>query len=267
MPESRVRGGAVAGLAVGLAALIAGGAWFVTSTAEARLQDTAGKALLSENLLVDVEYDGFDAVLSGDVKDRSRAIEVVSEVPGTTNVRWNESKGTESAASEASTNSSGSPDSTASTPPPGSVQGPGTSTKPTGPSASLPTDTPKPTPTPSKPPVQIPDTIPPVHFDGGVASISTADRKRIAALAALLKQVPEARVVLVGHTDNGRTAEFRAKLSLERAQTIAHVLSQDGVAANRISIKGAGKSKPIATNSTEQGRALNRRVEIRIVKG
>ncbi len=263
MPESRVRGGAVAGLAVGLAALIAGGAWFVTSTAEARLQDTAGKALLSENLLVDVEYDGFDAVLSGDVKDRSRAIEVVSEVPGTTNVRWNESKGTESAASEASTNSSGLPDPSASTSVP---QKPSVSTTSAAPSASSSTDTPTPSPTPSKPSVQIPDTIPPVHFEGGVASITTSDRKRIAALASLLKQAPKARVVITGHTDNGRTPEFRAKLSLERAQTIADVLSKDGVEASRISIKGAGKSKPLATNSTEEGRALNRRVEIRIVK-
>ncbi len=266
MPKSRVRGGAIAGLAVGLAVLIAGGSWFVASAAEARVQDTAGKALLSENLLVDVEYDGFDAVLSGDVKHRKRAIKVVSKVPGTRNVRWDESKKTESATEQASSNSSGSTDPAASASHSAS-QKPSASAKSDAPSASSPTDTPTPTPTPSKPAVQIPDKIPPVHFEGGVASISTADRKRIAALASLLKQAPKARIVLIGHTDNGRTAEFRSKLSLERAQTIADVLAGDGVEASRISVKGAGKSKPLATNSTEEGRALNRRVEIRIVKG
>lgn len=70
-----------------------------------------------------------------------------------------------------------------------------------------------------------------------------------------------------GHTDNVGSDEFNAKLSQKRAQSVKAYLIQKGVAPKKIVAAGFGKSKPIATNTTEEGRAENRRVEFNLDRG
>ncbi len=77
-----------------------------------------------------------------------------------------------------------------------------------------------------------------------------------------LKENPESEVVVVGHTDNKGSREYNDKLSLERAEAVkAYFVSQD-IDSGRVHAYGLGKSAPIASNDTAEGRAKNRRVEI-----
>ena len=71
---------------------------------------------------------------------------------------------------------------------------------------------------------------------------------------------------IAGHTDNTGTNEINQTLSDERAKVVMFYLVSKGVSENKISCKGYGYSKPIASNESEAGRTLNRRVEIKIVK-
>ncbi len=69
---------------------------------------------------------------------------------------------------------------------------------------------------------------------------------------------------VVGHTDNTNTAAYNQKLSDDRAQKVAQILIDSGVNSSKITTVGRGETEPIATNATEEGRAANRRVEVKI---
>ena len=77
-----------------------------------------------------------------------------------------------------------------------------------------------------------------------------------------LKTSPNSIVYVEGHTDNVGPEEYNNKLSFERAKAVANTLIEKGVPEENIRVKGAGFSKPIASNETEEGRAQNRRVDI-----
>ena len=77
-----------------------------------------------------------------------------------------------------------------------------------------------------------------------------------------LNQQPSMEVRIVGHTDNTGTDAINNPLSVNRAQSARDYLVSRGVAASRISIDGRGSREPIADNSTEAGRARNRRIDI-----
>jgi outer membrane protein OmpA-like peptidoglycan-associated protein len=80
-------------------------------------------------------------------------------------------------------------------------------------------------------------------------------------VATYLRAMPLAKVRIVGHTDDVGEAPFNEKLSLGRASAVKALLEARGIAAERLTAEGGGKDAPIATNSTEDGRARNRRVE------
>lgn len=82
----------------------------------------------------------------------------------------------------------------------------------------------------------------------------------------LLKDNPNVNIEIEGYTDYIDTKEYNQILSEERAQTVKNYLVANGIAENRISTVGYGKSNPIADNTTEEGRALNRRIVFRIIK-
>ncbi|WP_317705469.1 OmpA family protein [Methylomarinovum caldicuralii] len=84
------------------------------------------------------------------------------------------------------------------------------------------------------------------------------------AIALVLREYPETLIEITGHTDSTGSEEYNLQLSQRRAQAVAQYLIAQGVAPNRIIARGMGESMPIADNSTPQGRAMNRRVEIRI---
>ncbi len=76
----------------------------------------------------------------------------------------------------------------------------------------------------------------------------------------------DSKIELAGHTDSRGSKELNLELSTERIETIKKYLTEKGIAKKRISGKGYGGSKPIASNATEESRKLNRRVEFKIVK-
>jgi OOP family OmpA-OmpF porin len=80
--------------------------------------------------------------------------------------------------------------------------------------------------------------------------------------AAVFEKNPNLKVVIEGHTDNIGTAKYNMKLSLRRANAVRDYLVSKGIAKERLSTKGYGFTQPVATNETEEGRALNRRVQL-----
>ena len=77
---------------------------------------------------------------------------------------------------------------------------------------------------------------------------------------------PDVKVEIQGHTDNIGSDRYNQKLSLQRAETVKNFLIAKGVAADRLTTVGYGKTKMIMDNKTEQGRGLNRRIELKIIK-
>jgi outer membrane protein OmpA-like peptidoglycan-associated protein len=85
-------------------------------------------------------------------------------------------------------------------------------------------------------------------------------------LVSFLVNNPDIRIEIEGHTDGEGIEAYNIDLSLKRAQAVYGYLLDHGIAAFRLSFKGYGESKPVSTNETEEGRALNRRTEIRIME-
>ena len=73
---------------------------------------------------------------------------------------------------------------------------------------------------------------------------------------------PSIKVEVQGNTDNIGTAKYNMGLSLRRANAVMQYLVNKGVAQSRLNARGFGFSRPVATNDTDEGRALNRRVEL-----
>lgn len=102
-----------------------------------------------------------------------------------------------------------------------------------------------------------------IYFDTGKAEVKAESDQQLAQIAELLKNDPSLRILLVGHTDNQGTLENNLALSQKRASSVATELTQRyGIEKNRITPKGVANLAPVAANSTESGRAKNRRVEL-----
>ena len=84
------------------------------------------------------------------------------------------------------------------------------------------------------------------------------------SLAASLNQYPNTNVLIVGHTDATGAADYNQALSERRAQAAADYLVSQGVSASRLRTTGRGETEPVASNATDAGMALNRRVEVAI---
>ncbi len=84
----------------------------------------------------------------------------------------------------------------------------------------------------------------------------------MARVSKVLNQYPQTNIIVAGHTDNKGTEEYNQKLSERRAESVKNALIEMGVNPSRINTIGYGKNKPIADNSSETGRQMNRRVEI-----
>lgn len=102
-----------------------------------------------------------------------------------------------------------------------------------------------------------------IYFDTDSAELQPASTPQIEQLAELLKTRPALEVIVVGHTDGQGAFDYNLSLSRRRAQAVVDVLAKRyGIAAARMTPAGAGMVAPVASNRTEAGRALNRRVEI-----
>ncbi|WP_408591777.1 OmpA family protein [Novosphingobium sp.] len=104
-----------------------------------------------------------------------------------------------------------------------------------------------------------------VTFDTDSTLIKPAFRDTLDKVAASLSQYPNSLIDVYGHTDSTGSAAYNQRLSENRARAVADYLSSRGVSAARIRSQGFGMTQPVASNATEEGRAANRRVEIKIV--
>ena len=82
----------------------------------------------------------------------------------------------------------------------------------------------------------------------------------------LMQKNPTLRIEISGHTDNVGKDDYNMTLSENRAKSVRQWLIDKGINTQRIVAKGYGKTKPIADNSTEEGRQQNRRTEFKIIK-
>ena len=101
-----------------------------------------------------------------------------------------------------------------------------------------------------------------ISFDTGSAAIKPQLRAVLDPFANSLRDDPSARLTIVGHTDNTGSDAVNNPLSVERAHSVRDYLVTRGVASARVDTAGRGEREPVAENTTEAGRAKNRRVEI-----
>ena len=104
-----------------------------------------------------------------------------------------------------------------------------------------------------------------LEFIAGKAEIKEASNTSLNDLAALLIKKPEWKLQIAGHTDNVGSDQANLILSKKRAEAVKTYLISKGVEASRITALYFGKTKPVASNDTEEGRQKNRRVEMKIV--
>jgi len=101
-----------------------------------------------------------------------------------------------------------------------------------------------------------------VSFDFGKADIKPAFKPSLDKLAEVIRKYDRTVVHIVGHTDNIGSDAYNQRLSEERARAVGDYLISRGVPASRLRTEGRGEREPRASNATEAGRQLNRRVEI-----
>jgi outer membrane protein OmpA-like peptidoglycan-associated protein len=109
-------------------------------------------------------------------------------------------------------------------------------------------------------------TLSDVMFETGQATLQAGAVASLNKLADILKQNPNEKVYVEGHTDNRGTAVYNQQLSQARADAVRSALVQAGIPTDRIIARGMGESFPVASNDTQAGRQLNRRVDV-IVTG
>ena len=100
-----------------------------------------------------------------------------------------------------------------------------------------------------------------INFETNSAVINKSSYADLDNIVSMLNSEPTYRVDIAGHTDNVGTPENNLTLSQQRADACKAYLIEKGIAASRISSVGYGDTKPIAANSSEEGRAKNRRTE------
>lgn len=107
-----------------------------------------------------------------------------------------------------------------------------------------------------------------VTFDSGIlfatgkSDLNASSKAALQKFANSLKETAETDVTIYGHTDSKGSREINIKLSSERAEAVAKFLTDNGIARTRLKTEGKAYDEPVADNSTEAGRAQNRRVEV-----
>lgn len=105
-----------------------------------------------------------------------------------------------------------------------------------------------------------------ITFDVDKANIKPEYQPILDEAASTLKAKPDVKVVITGYTDNTGAADYNMGLSERRAKSVMEYFASKGIAANRMQAVGRGLNDPVADNSTKDGRALNRRVELKVVQ-
>ena len=103
-------------------------------------------------------------------------------------------------------------------------------------------------------------------FDMGKVVIKPVSFTELDELVAMMKANPKVEIQLEGHTDNQGSADANLKLSQDRVDAVKKYLSSKGINKDRIKTKAFGGTQPLSSEKTEEARALNRRVEMRVLK-
>lgn len=101
-----------------------------------------------------------------------------------------------------------------------------------------------------------------VLFETAKANLNASAQNSLTKLAMYLADNPDRNILIEGHTDSRGSDEYNMGLSLRRADSVATFLERNGVDRLRIVTKGYGEMYPVASNGTDEGRQLNRRVEL-----
>ena len=104
-----------------------------------------------------------------------------------------------------------------------------------------------------------------VYFATDKYNIEGQSREALNKLAGIFKEYPDTNILVEGHTDSTGSDAYNLTLSKNRAQAVTNFLVNEGISSGRIDTKWYGESQPKYDNSTVEGRAKNRRVELAIV--
>lgn len=124
---------------------------------------------------------------------------------------------------------------------------------------------PAPEPPPAPAPVKQKLVLRGVKFDFNKATIRPDAKPILDEAVATLKQSSGVTIAVDGYTDSTGTDAYNLRLSQRRARAVADYLAAHGLDAKRMTVEGFGETHPVASNDTEEGRAQNRRVELRVV--
>jgi OOP family OmpA-OmpF porin len=139
---------------------------------------------------------------------------------------------------------------------------------PPKPAAAPPAPAPAPKPAPAPAPKPVTEKVTfaaDVFFDFDKAVLKPEGKAKLDDLVAKLKGIALEVIIAIGHTDSIGSDAYNQKLSVRRSEAVKAYLVSKGIEPNRVYTEGKGKTQPIASNSTAEGRAKNRRVEIEVV--
>jgi OOP family OmpA-OmpF porin len=101
-----------------------------------------------------------------------------------------------------------------------------------------------------------------VLFEYNKAELKPGAMRSLEPLMTFLREYPDRRLIIEGHTDSTGSDSYNLELSQRRAEAVRNFLAVNGINADRIVARGYGESYPVTTNATEAGRQQNRRVEV-----
>ena len=105
-----------------------------------------------------------------------------------------------------------------------------------------------------------------VNFETGKSTLNKICKSNIDLLVQFLKENNSVKIILYGHTDNQGGAKYNLNLSIQRTKAVKDYICSKGINYDRVKYKGFGEKKPLQPNTTNQNKALNRRVEFMIIK-
>lgn len=105
-----------------------------------------------------------------------------------------------------------------------------------------------------------------IFFEFDKADLKSESNEELNRLCEFLSNNKKVKIEISGHTDNKGDDAYNQKLSQKRVESVSAYLVSKGISQNQFTVKGVGESKPVATNDTDEGRALNRRVEFTIIE-
>lgn len=104
-----------------------------------------------------------------------------------------------------------------------------------------------------------------ITFDTNRSEVKASFYETLNSVALVLKEFDQTRIEVAGHTDSTGGAELNQRLSEQRAASVGSYLVGQGIVASRVVTQGFGPRYPVASNETAEGRAANRRVELRLL--